>query len=592
MTNRHTKNARVLRRIGAAVAATIVVSTAAASGSQASTTPSTPKAGGDIKVAIFDTFPGFCVANNPANSSLMATRTMFEGLVEKTRGGDFIGLLAKSWTKSPDLKTWTFQIREGIKFHDGSDLTADVVVANYNYSSGRAFAAVAARSGAVAARTAVGYTLGTSVSFQSNIASIAKDGTNGVKFVLDRAQNDFPGTIYASGRGFIRGLAQLTDGTKCSNTAVGTGPFKMVSWDMNNLTVEKNANYWRKDPARPAANLPYLDKIAFTNVKEASQRAAAIRRGTYEAGMFSGATDGTFIRDLRQRKSVVTEIKSPAEYYPSLWLNQTRVGSPFSSRNARLAVISCIDRVSFAKVRTRGEGVVPKSIVGPNNPMYTTKGFTKFSVAASKKHLAAWRAEPGNEGKTLSFAIPADTSGASQANIKFLQSQWKKCGITANMVVEETAVIIQKSFNSSVAGGAQMGYDALSLLLFEGTDVSFNSPFVVTNAFPANSVNPVAAAFRTSLGTLLSLNHHTDTKVDELLYAGQAAPTKAAAKAKMSAATAYLQTNGFMTSIQHQYYTMFYGKKLAGIGTLQIEKGKSQRLMTNWGIDWTGVYKK
>jgi hypothetical protein len=47
-----------------------------------------------------------------------------------------------------------------------------------------------------------------------------------------------------------------------------------------------------------------------------------------------------------------------------------------------------------------------------------------------------------------------------------------------------------------------------------------------------------------------------------------------------------------MTSIQHQYYTMFYGKKLAGIGTLQIEKGKSQRLMTNWGIDWTGVYKK
>ena len=155
MTNRHTKNARVLRRIGAAVAATIVVSTAAASGSQASTTPSTPKAGGDIKVAIFDTFPGFCVANNPANSSLMATRTMFEGLVEKTRGGDFIGLLAKSWTKSTDLKTWTFQIREGIKFHDGSDLTADVVVANYNYSSGRAFASVAARSGAAAARTAV-----------------------------------------------------------------------------------------------------------------------------------------------------------------------------------------------------------------------------------------------------------------------------------------------------------------------------------------------------------------------------------------------------------------------------------------------------
>jgi hypothetical protein len=47
-----------------------------------------------------------------------------------------------------------------------------------------------------------------------------------------------------------------------------------------------------------------------------------------------------------------------------------------------------------------------------------------------------------------------------------------------------------------------------------------------------------------------------------------------------------------MTSIQHGYYTLFTTKKLGGVGTLQIEKGKSQRLITNWGIDWTGVYKK
>jgi hypothetical protein len=40
------------------------------------------------------------------------------------------------------------------------------------------------------------------------------------------------------------------------------------------------------------------------------------------------------------------------------------------------------------------------------------------------------------------------------------------------------------------------------------------------------------------------------------------------------------------------YYTLFTTKKLAGIGTLQIEKGKTQRVATNWGIDWTGVWKK
>jgi ABC-type transport system substrate-binding protein len=589
-----------MRRVGAALAATIAVSTVASTGSSAASSPAKPKSGGEVKVAIFDTFPGFCVGNNPANSALMATRTVYEGLIEKTRGGDYIGLLAKSFSRSADLKSWTFTLREGVKFHDGSDFNADAVVTNVNFSSGRAFAgafgaalaggSTAAQANAAASQ-AFGYTLGTSITFQANIKAVTKVDNLTVRFDLVQAQNDFPGTLYASGRGFMRAVSQLVDRNRCANNPVGTGPFKIVSWETNSMVVEKNPNYWRKDPARPSAQLPYLDKITFTNVKEGSQRAAALRRGTYDAGMFSGFADGTFIKDLRQRKSVVTEYKSPLEYYPSLWLNHTKAGSPFSSKNARLAVLSCIDRAGFAKVRTRGEAVPAKSLVGPNNPMYSTKGFTKFSVAASKKYVAAWKAEPGNEGKELTFSTPADTSGASQANIKFYQNQWKKCGITANMVVEESAIIIQKAFNPTRTGGEQMGYDALFILLYEGTDVTFNLPFTVTNMFPATSDNPIAPIFRGSLGGLLGLNHHTDTKVDDFFYKGQASTSAAAAKKQYAAGTAYLQTNGFMGSSVHGYYTFFAGKSLGGIGKLQITKGKSQRLVTNWGIDWTAVYK-
>jgi hypothetical protein len=94
------------------------------------------------------------------------------------------------------------------------------------------------------------------------------------------------------------------------------------------------------------------------------------------------------------------------------------------------------------------------------------------------------------------------------------------------------------------------------------------------------------------LGTLLNLNHHTDTALDTILFAGNAATSKAAASAKYKEALAYLQTNGYMTAVQRQYYTLFTTKKIAGIGKLQIEKGKTQRVVTNWGIDWTGVYKK
>ena len=572
MTQRQTKRSHMLRRIGVALASTVAVSTVATSGTQAATTPAA-KYGGEVKVAIFDTFPGFCVGNNPANSALMATRSVYEGLVEKTKGGDFIGLLAQSWVASPDLKEWTFTLRQGIKYHNGQAFNAASVVNNFNAITGR-----------LATR---GINPGTAAAFAANILTFTAVNDNTVKFTLARPQNDFPGTLYASGRTFMRADAQLT-ATTCANTAIGTGPFKLVSWDTNSMVVQKNADYWRTDP-NTGAKLPYLDKITFTNVKEGSQRAAAVRKGTYDAAMFTSFSEGTFIRDLRQRKSVVNETRSPNEYYPSLWLNQTKPGSPFSNANARKAVVTCIDRANYVKVRSKGETTVARSIVGPTNPMFTTRGFPKFSVAEAKKFVDAYKAETG--ATSLTFSMPADTSGASQSNAKFLQRTWAQCGITANITVEETAVIIGKAFNPTATGGAQNAYDLLPLLLFEGTDVAFNLPYVITNSFGSRT-DALAAGFRGPLGALLNLNHHNDTAVDKAFFDGQAAQSKTGARTKYQEGTAYLQTNAFMTSINTGYYTMFTSKKIAGIGKLSIEKRKTQRTMTNWGLDWTGIYKK
>jgi ABC-type transport system substrate-binding protein len=327
-------------------------------------------------------------------------------------------------------------------------------------------------------------------------------------------------------------------------------------------------------------------------VKEGSQRSSAVRTGTLDAGMFTAGSEATFIKDLRLRKSLVNEYKSPVEYYPSLWLNQGKPGSPFANKNARLALLSCIDRVNYVKVRSKGETTVAKSLVGPKSDMYSTSGFSKFDVKASKAFVAAYKKETGKAD--LTFSMPSDQSSASQANAKFLVEQWKKCGITANVVVEESAVIIAKAFNAApkvAAGEFYNAYDMIPILLFEGTDVTFNLPFVVTNAFPATSTSPVKALFQNSVGVVLSLNHHKDTAVDTIFYAGQAAQTRTGAKVKYKEGTTYLQTNGFMGSINHIYYSVFTTKKLAGIGSLQLVKGKTQRVVTNFGIDWTGVYK-
>lgn len=670
----------MLRRVGAAVAATIAVSTVASTGSQAASPQATSKYGGTAKVAIFDTLAGFCFANNNANSSLMVMRTIYESLFEKTRGGDMIGLLATDASSSADLKTWTINLRPGVKFHDGTEFNAAAVKANLDYSLGHkaanaALAAAASTSGAnfpgyatnllaaLSASTAgqglltnLGVTstmsdkdkvarlsllaalgtfadkgsldktlaksdsggyfksigldklpdltffqasigIGTSAAFAANIIKVDAPNNLQVVLTLDRPQNDVPGMLYASGRSFMRGTAQFT-GTasrdRCSTgRPIGTGPFKtadnytMVSTDT--ISVVKNADYWRKDPAT-GDKLPYLDGITFTNVKEGSQRAAAVRRGTYDAGMFSAAAEAKFIQDLRKRKSILNEFRSPSEYYPSLWLNQGKANSPFKSKNARLAVLHCLDRVNYNKVRTRGEGTIPKSLVGPKSVMYSTRGFQRYSPKLSREYLAKWKAEAPATNTELKFTIPADVSSVSQANAKFLIATWAKCGINVSMVVEESAQIIAKAFNSGASNAAeQNAYDAIAILLFEGTDVSFNLPFVITNAYVGSTSS--ARIFAGSIGSILGLNKHSDTKVNDFFFAGQATANRAAARRQYAAGTAYLQTEGYMGSVAHFYYTMFTSKKLTNVGKVQLEKGKTQRIVTNWGIDWSGVQK-
>ena len=118
-------------------------------------------------------------------------------------------------------------------------------------------------------------------------------------------------------------------------------------------------------------------------------------------------------------------------------------------------------------------------------------------------------------------------------------------------------------------------------------------PFALTNAYPAGATT-MGSSWRSNIGNVLGLNHHNDTAIDALFYAGQAAANKAVAKIKYQEATARLQSEGIMGAVSNNYYTFFTNNKkgIAGIGALQLVKGKTQRVVTNWGIDWTGVYKK
>jgi peptide/nickel transport system substrate-binding protein len=562
------------RYVAVAVAGAIgIVSTG--TGARAATSP-TPKAGGELTVAIPSNFFGFCFTTTAlVGPPLGAISSVIEPLFTKSPSGEAVGYLAKTATPSTDLKTWTIELRPGISYSNGQQFNADSVIENIDYARGAKF---------LTGGAAMAWTLSVGVAQYANILSVKKIDDTTVQFNLFRAQNDLPLSLtYA----YMRASASLASSSACVNNPIGTGAFTLTNWSAADLVVDRNPNYWRTDPNRPSAKLPYLSRISFVSVTEGSQRAAAVRKGTVDAALMTGASEATFMKDLKLRKSVVKVYDAPIHYYLSAWLNQGN-GGPFADINARQAVVRCIDRASYQKVRLKGTGQAATSLTGSLNVMYNTANFPKFDVTAAKGYVSAYLAAHPEKSR-LEFTAPFDPSVQSQANATFLKSTFEKCGITMNIVSEQASVWATKAFNP-VTG--QNAYDMLVTALITETDAAINFPFFVTNAFPSDSTNPLKL-FRASVGAVLGANHHTDATLDALAWQARAATTAADTKTAFKNLTAEIQNKAIMTTIvNYGFNFVTYNKsKIGGIGSLQFVKGTKVRPVTAQGVDWAGLYR-
>jgi ABC-type transport system substrate-binding protein len=571
-------NARVWKgRLGRLFLASTILTSAVGTAVSAQRVPSKSKYGGEATVAINNIITGMCFTNINVSTNGGAISSILEPLFLKSDAGKAVGLLAESATPSADLKTWTIKLRPNISYSNGQKFNADSVIENMDYARGAKYLANPAANV---------WTLSNGIPGSANILSLTKVDDLTVNINLDRAQNDIDLALSYPTLG-MRASEQLASKDACVNKAIGTGPFLLESWTGDSLVATRNPNYWRTDPQRPGTKLPYLDKITFVNVKEGSQRAAAVRKGTVDIAMFNGLFDGTFVKDLKQRKSQVKVISTFPNSYVSIWMNQGN-GGPFSDLNARLAVASCIDRVNFNKVRVKGTGEVPTSTVGSKNVMYNKTGLVKYNVEKAKGYVAAYLA--ANPGKTaLTFSMPFEPSTSAQANKNFLKQTFAKCNITMNDTTEDGNVWVLKAFNPLTGKNA---YDAIYVPLLLEVDVAVNFQFLVANMFPVDSKNPLKV-FRAVSGGVNNPTKHTNTKLDDLLLNARAATTPAEMKNLYKAAMQEIQEQAIFVPVVNVGTTFATSikTKITGLGSLQLVKGVKPRAISNVGADWAGIYK-
>ncbi|MCU1499849.1 MAG: ABC-type dipeptide transport system, periplasmic component, partial [Acidimicrobiales bacterium] len=193
-----------------------------------------PKRGGKLVYALeADTNGGFCLTEAQlAISGMMVVRAVYDTLTVPNEKGEYVPYLAKALTHNDDHTEWNIELREGIKFHDGSDLTAEVVKNNLD-----------AYRGAYPNRSSLLFSF-----VLKNVESVEVVDPLNVKVTTSKPWVAYPAYLFGSSRLGIMAQAQL-DSKDCATKPIGTGPFAFKSWTPNvNLVAERNPDYWQIAP--------------------------------------------------------------------------------------------------------------------------------------------------------------------------------------------------------------------------------------------------------------------------------------------------------------------------------------------------------
>ncbi len=246
----------------------------------------------------------------------------------------YVPSLAESWTHSDDYTTWDFKIREGVKFHDGTELTAEAVLYALKMQLNDPTVGIAVRAFFVADDPETD-------AFEP--AELLDDMT--IRYHAKRPHVDFPG-VFTGQLGNVPSLAYMmaaTDDPSLNQAPVGTGPFMFDSRVQDSMTrFVRNPDYW----GEPA----HLDAVEFYIYTDGELAAGAMAAGDIDV---MGTSNVNAILTLRALDDVV--LYETDDYEESFSMaNSSR--PPFDDIRARKALTYAFARDDY--VEFIGAGVL------------------------------------------------------------------------------------------------------------------------------------------------------------------------------------------------------------------------------------------
>jgi peptide/nickel transport system substrate-binding protein/oligopeptide transport system substrate-binding protein len=329
---------------------------------------------------------------------------MYDTLVEfDLETYEIVPSLATDWSPSADGLTWTFNLREGVTFHDGTTFGAEDVVKSME----RAQDPEAGRT----------------TSLLTRVTDTVAVDENTVEIHLSEPDRILLSTL-------VDVYISPSEDNDLAANPVGTGPFKFVSWEPNQqVEIERNPDYWQE-------GLPYLDGVIYRTVPDGTVQGLQIRTG--DADMLSDTPLGE-IGGLQQAG---LQIIAPAEGFNSgiyhFHLNTRH--EPWTDQSMRQAVSMAIDRQALAASLFGFMTVL-------SNPMEINSTFFNADAPSyNTRDLEGAKALIGPDRVDGGEMIVCGLGFQYETLAQAVQSQLAEAGIDITITVLDVGTYVAKTF--------------------------------------------------------------------------------------------------------------------------------------------------
>ncbi len=368
-------------------------------------------------------------------TSLIVGRQLTDSLLDQNPDtGEIVPWLASDWSVADDLTSYTFTLRDGVTFSDGTPLTSEAVAANFD----------AIKALGASASLANGYLAGYAGT------DVKSDTQFTVNFSAPNVQFQQGATTMSLGILSPATVAETAE-ARCQ-AVVGTGPFVLDSYVPNDaVKIVKRDGYDWASALRGHEGEAYLDSVTFPIITEPS-----VRTGGLESGEYDVIQDVPYVDEARFAGDKYHLYAKANPGVPnSLVVNTSR--GVLADEAVRQAVTKGLDRDKINVLAGSMSGKAPTSVLTSSTPGYTDLGDTlAFDADAAKKLLEDDGWTLGSDGiyakggQPLTFTV---TAFYAQDVLEAAQIQLKEIGIDMQL-----KMVSSGDFFGAIASG---DYDAL-----------------------------------------------------------------------------------------------------------------------------------